>query len=63
MGIFSKPKRPQCGQPVTETGYSFPFPQYRCEFCIKRATEKAELEERISRLENIIQNQNPKDNG
>lgn len=57
MGLFSNPKCPQCGLPVTPTGYSFPFPQWRCKNCIKKDEEKNELEERIRRLENIIKSQ------
>lgn len=51
MGLFSKPKCPHCGGPITETGYSFPFPAYRCRNCIKRNSELKELSDRIKKLE------------
>jgi tRNA(Ile2) C34 agmatinyltransferase TiaS len=57
MGLFSKPKCPDCSGQLTQTGYSFPFPQWRCKRCIKRNKEKKAFEERINRLENIIHKQ------
>lgn len=54
MGLFSKPKCPHCSAPLTPTNYAFPFPQWRCKNCIKRNTEKNELEDRIRELERIV---------
>jgi tRNA(Ile2) C34 agmatinyltransferase TiaS len=58
MGLFSKPKCPRCGGPITATGYSFPFPQYRCRNCIA----KNQQDKRIKELEKQvadIKKQNP----
>lgn len=54
MGLFSKSKCPHCKQPLTETGYSFPYPKWRCKNCIKRNKEKKEMEDRITKLENAL---------
>ncbi len=54
MGLFSLPKCPHCGGKITPTGYSFPYPQYRCKNCIKINTEKQALENRIKSLEESI---------
>lgn len=58
MGLFSNPKCPQCGGKTVKTHAAFPFPQYRCNRCVrenkqKRKDEKRikELEERLRRLE------------
>lgn len=53
MGWFSL-KCPQCGGPVEATGYSAPYPAYRCKSCIASAArelELAALRERVARLE------------
>lgn len=55
MGFFSNPKCSQCGREVVETGYSFPYPQYRCNFCMRDNHEKRELEKRITALEKTIE--------
>lgn len=54
MGWFTK-KCPQCDGALEATGYSAPYPAYRCNNCIdnhKRATELAELRARVDELEN-----------
>ena len=58
MGWFSNPNCPQCGRETVETGYSFPYPQLRCNYCVKVSkTERksketiADLEARLSKLE------------
>lgn len=51
MGLFSNPKCPYCGEVVTATGYSFPYPAYRCENCIERNKQR----ERIKELEKEIE--------
>lgn len=58
MGLFSKPKCPRCGGVLTPTGYSWPFPALRCKNCIQNNKEKKDIEERISKLENQINNNN-----
>lgn len=50
MGLFKK-YCPQCGGILERTGYSFPFPQWRCNNCIKRNKEMKLLERRIDELE------------
>lgn len=54
MGLFGLPRCPHCGGKLERTGYSFPYPQLRCRSCIKRNSEKGELEDRIERLENEL---------
>lgn len=39
MGWFT-PKCPICSQPLQSTGYSAPYPQYRCLACIRAAEVK-----------------------
>lgn len=39
MGLFT-PKCPICSQPLQATGYSAPYPQYRCLACIRAAEVK-----------------------
>lgn len=53
MGWFS-PKCPSCDGPLEETGYSAPYPSWRCRRCIKenkQASEIKEMSERIAQLE------------
>lgn len=59
MGLFNNPKCPHCGSKLEPTYYAFPFPQWRCNYCIKQNEEREkdreemeELKERIRRLEN-----------
>jgi tRNA(Ile2) C34 agmatinyltransferase TiaS len=54
MGWFSKPKCPYCGGALAPTGYSLPFPGWRCNNCYKRNTEKKAQNERIAKLEQEI---------
>ena len=54
MGLFSKPKCPHCGGKLTETGYSYPYPAYRCRACYKRNAEKMETDNRIKALEEAL---------
>lgn len=63
MGIFSNPKCPRCGCKTVETGYSFPYPQFRCNNCVSNSEKaKAEsrriqdLEYRLAMLEKNIKN-------
>lgn len=51
MGWFSNPKCPHCGGPTVATGYSFPFPQLRCNRCYEANTKIKELEDRLKALE------------
>jgi len=51
MGWFSNPKCPHCGTETVATGYSFPYPQLRCNRCYKENTRLKELEDRIKQLE------------
>lgn len=54
MGWFTK-KCPQCGSELEATGYSAPYPPYRCNNCIdnhKRDSEIAELRARLEKFEN-----------
>jgi len=59
MGLFSKPKCPICGGPITPTHYSWPFPAYQCVNCIKRNKEMNDLKDRIAKLENQQLKNNP----
>lgn len=56
MGLFSTklPKCPHCGGPTVQTGYSFPYPQLRCNNCYTRNIEKQEMEARIAALESKV---------
>jgi tRNA(Ile2) C34 agmatinyltransferase TiaS len=56
MGLFSVklPKCPHCGGPTVRTGYSYPYPQLRCNSCYQRNKEIQEMEERIATLEKEI---------
>lgn len=58
MGLFSNPKCPKCGNKTVETGYSFPYPAYRCSYCVREDAEQQEdndelegLKKRITALE------------
>ena len=54
MSLFRKPKCPYCGGKLAPTGYSFPYPQWRCLSCITantKARKIKDLEERIKELE------------
>jgi tRNA(Ile2) C34 agmatinyltransferase TiaS len=54
MGLFGKPKCPRCGGNLEYTGYSWPYPEWRCPACINRNKEKkriSDLEKRIKELE------------
>jgi tRNA(Ile2) C34 agmatinyltransferase TiaS len=64
MGLFSNPKCPKCGGKTVRTGYSFPFPQLRCNRCVnynsrikKQEQENQALKLRLERLEEILKNQ------
>jgi tRNA(Ile2) C34 agmatinyltransferase TiaS len=59
MGLFSTPKCPHCGGKLQYTGYSWPYPEYRCPACIdrnKQARKVKELEKRIKELESSKSN-------
>lgn len=52
--MFSR-KCPRCGSKLEATGYSAPYPSYRCRSCIKSNADKKkikELEARLAQLEN-----------
>jgi len=51
MGWFSNPKCPRCGGETVATGYSFPYPQLRCNRCYNESKRLQELEDRIEYLE------------
>ena len=46
MGLFTK-HCPHCGSKLEPTGYSFPYPPWRCKNCI----ERNEIKKRIDKLE------------
>lgn len=54
MGWFSNPKCPYCGGDLTRTGYSFPYPQWRCRSCIRKNSEKKALKDEIEDLKNRL---------
>lgn len=47
-------KCPYCGSKLTRTGYSFPFPQLRCNSCI----ERNDMKKRIAKLEKQVNHAN-----
>lgn len=51
MGWFSNPKCPKCGTQTVKTGYSFPYPQLRCNRCYNENNKFKQLEDRIKQLE------------
>jgi tRNA(Ile2) C34 agmatinyltransferase TiaS len=51
MGLFGPPKCPHCGGPLKETGYSSPYPAWKCPRCIRTNTEKRKMDDRIKELE------------
>ncbi len=56
MGIFSNPKCPRCGNKTVETHYAFPFPQYRCDNCIREKQKQDKIDELEERLRQIEEN-------
>lgn len=46
MGLFNLPKCPHCGEETVATGYSYPYPQLRCNRCCNKNAKK-----QIKRLE------------
>lgn len=44
MGFFTK-KCPYCNGSLVETGYSFPYPQYRCNNCVRNNKAQDDIEE------------------
>ena len=44
MGLFGTPKCPQCGGKTVATGYSLPYPQYRCNFCVAQSGKEEEIQ-------------------
>lgn len=59
FGLFSSPKCPRCGGRLTETNYSFPFPQLRCNNCIRNSIKEKEMHDRIKKLEEQVKKLTP----
>ena len=56
MGWFSKPKCPHCGgTDLEETGYSFPYPQIRCNTCTSNNRKRKKDKKRLDELEKEIE--------
>lgn len=51
MGLFSNPRCPRCGGKTVETGYSAPFPAFRCNRCVRENTQRRKDQKRINELE------------
>ncbi len=51
MGWFSNPACPKCGRETTETGYCFPYPQYRCRPCMNKSKQEKKDKDKIKELE------------
>lgn len=54
MGLFAKPKCPQCGGPIEATGYCAPYPAYRCPRCIRDSIAHREEQEEIAALKKKV---------
>ena len=61
MGLFSKPKCPYCGGPVVPTGYSLPFPGWRCNNCYQKNAQKKEMKEMKDKIKELEDKINKKD--
>jgi tRNA(Ile2) C34 agmatinyltransferase TiaS len=51
MGLFSNPKCPVCGIRTVPTGYSFPFPQWRCNNCYSRNKKQKEYDLKLQSMQ------------
>lgn len=65
FGLFENPKCPNCGRELEPTYHAFPYPQWRCPYCIKEnerinkdKQKIKELEERLKKLEDKNYGQN-----
>lgn len=45
MSLFGNPRCPQCGRRTAPTGYSFPYPQWRCVPCLKQSNQQKSIDE------------------
>lgn len=52
--FFGKPRCSDCGGVVVQTGYSFPFPQWRCPFCYAKNIELDKMRKEINELKKNI---------
>ena len=55
MGFFSNPDCPYCGHELEETGYAFPYPEWRCRTCIRNNRKEQGDKEEISKLKQRLE--------
>lgn len=54
FGLFKNPNCPRCGTEVVETGYSAPYPAYRCLRCSRENAQLQREDDRAAKLEKRI---------